>query len=128
MVPELAFEVRGDGIRVDHLLDAHRADAVGRHHGGDGAAAHLDQEPLVALPLPRRLRLVLVRLEDADPPALRLGVEAGHRAAERQGLVAVEAQSFGDDRCPQGHHRGAIDHHDAGCNSLRHGSPPITPG
>jgi hypothetical protein len=41
----------------------------------------LDQEALAPLLLTSLLRLLLVRLEDAQPPALGLGVQPGQRLA-----------------------------------------------
>jgi hypothetical protein len=41
-----------------------------------------------------------MRLEDAHPAALGLGIQPGHRLAQVQRLVLSEAETLGDHGCP----------------------------
>jgi hypothetical protein len=86
-----------------------RPDALVGVGGRHRSTADLDQEALTRFFLPCLFRLLLVRLEDAQPAPLGLSVQTGHGPAQGQGFVLVKAEALGDDRCPQGQHRRSVD-------------------
>jgi hypothetical protein len=66
----------------------------------------LDRERLAHLCRPAPFPLGRGRgLVKPEADALRMRVEPGNRAPERQGLVMVESQPLGDYRRPQSEHR-----------------------
>src|SRR5262249_49860804 len=81
------------------------------------ATQDLDQEALAPLLLPCLLRLLLVRLEDAQPAAFGLGVQPGQGLAQGQGLVLIEAAVLGDHGCPQGKDRHSVDRDGSGSHA-----------
>ena len=69
ILAKLALQVVPHAVRVKRVPATHRPDAVLGVGGGHGPTQDLDPEPLAPLLFPCLLRLLLVRLEGAQPTA-----------------------------------------------------------
>jgi hypothetical protein len=86
----------------------HGPNAVRCVPGRHWPAAQFDEELFALLLLPGFRRFLFVRLEDAQPAALGLGVQPGQRLAQRQGFIFPEAEALGNDGGPEGQDRGTV--------------------
>lgn len=74
--------VTGKAVPRFNPIGAHGPDAVGRVLYWHGSAAEFNPKLLAVFPFAGGLRLLLVRLEDPQPPSLGLGVEARQGVSE----------------------------------------------
>src|SRR5271166_2375057 len=110
VVAELAPQVVFHACRRDRLVLAYRSETIRRGHDGHGAVQEVDAHDGSGLrPLQMLVDRFAGRLEKPERDALGVGIEARDCASQRQGSIVIEAQSFGDDRSPQGQDGSPVD-------------------
>ncbi len=109
-ITEFALQISLHAVWIDRFAFTHRPQAALAALCGNRPIEQPDLDDLPSLRLLASLGdLFLARLEDTQRLSLRIGIHTGDGAAERQRLIALEAEPLRHDSRPKRQNRGTID-------------------
>jgi hypothetical protein len=106
--PKSVLQIPFDALRFDRDGAVNRANALGRLSGRHRPPADLDPQLFAVALLAGLSGGCLVRLEDAEPPTLSLGIRASEGFAEGQGFLSAETKALREHCRPQRQNRRSV--------------------